>query len=149
MGGDLNFSMGLSEAWGPNALVDPPSDYFLHKLSSSGLVDVDPIKPRPTWRNKRVGGDRIAKRLGRFLLKEELVGKIVIFRNWIGEGGDLDHIVISLELTGMNKKLGAPFKFNPSWLNKASFNNLFHSVWKEDEGDFEGEKGFLFMRKLK
>ena len=46
--GDLNFSLGLSEAWGLSSQVDPLTNFFLHKLASLGLEDVDPIKPRPT-----------------------------------------------------------------------------------------------------
>lgn len=31
-GGDLNFSMGISEAWGPLATEDPLSDFFVNAL---------------------------------------------------------------------------------------------------------------------
>lgn len=69
--------------------------------------------------------------------------------HWIGEGGESDHMPTILELTGPNKKPNAPSKFNPSWLKDNSFNDLIHFAWKVDKGGLEGDKGSMFMRKLK
>ena len=68
IGGDLNFSLVNAEAWGPSARIDPLSDYFAHLLLSHKLIDVNFIKAKPTWRNRRTGEERIAKRLDRFLI---------------------------------------------------------------------------------
>eukprot|EP00253_Pinus_taeda_P028429 PITA_28429 len=62
VGGDLNFSLGRAEAWGPSAREDPLSDFFYHALLDKKLTDPAPIKLKPTWRNRRSGEDRIAKR---------------------------------------------------------------------------------------
>ena len=48
VGGDLNFSLGASESWGPSARVDHLTEYFTNKLAGSRLVDSTLIKPRPT-----------------------------------------------------------------------------------------------------
>lgn len=73
MGGDLNFSMGEAEIWGTNERVDELSDFFRHRLSQVGVTDVPPIKMTPTWRNRRMGEDFIAKRLDLFLIVDPLL----------------------------------------------------------------------------
>lgn len=67
IGGDLNFTLGS-----PKVILDPLSDYFKSHLTQLDLFELDPIKLNPTWRNKRMGEDRIAKRLGRFLVGENI-----------------------------------------------------------------------------
>jgi hypothetical protein len=53
---------------GPRARPDPLSDFFTNLMVVNKLIDVDPVKLRPSWRNMRVGEDRIAKRIDRFLV---------------------------------------------------------------------------------
>lgn len=72
VGGDLSVSLGLFESLGLLAQVDPLADFFLNKLLMGRFIEVDLIKDKPTWRNKRVGEARMEKRLGRFLIKEDL-----------------------------------------------------------------------------
>jgi hypothetical protein len=64
LGGDLNFSLGTIEVWGPRARADPLTYFFRHFISEVGLSDLTPIKLGPTWRNKRMGEDHIAKHSG-------------------------------------------------------------------------------------
>ena len=70
MGGDLNFSLGHNEVWGPRARADSLTDFFVQKLVEKGLLDIEPVKLRPTWRNNRSGDARVAKRLDRFLVAD-------------------------------------------------------------------------------
>jgi exonuclease III len=72
LGGDLNFSLGEAESWGPSSHPDNQAAFFSHLLSSNGLIDIAPLKLLPTWRNMRVGEACIAKRLDRFLISESL-----------------------------------------------------------------------------
>eukprot|EP00253_Pinus_taeda_P033452 PITA_33452 len=85
VGGDLNFSLGRAEAWGPSSREDPLSDFFLKLLSDNNLIDPAPIKLKPTWRNRRAGEARVAKRLDHFLLSEDLISKVPILRQWVDE----------------------------------------------------------------
>ena len=48
LGGDLNFSLGNNEVWGPHAQVDSLAGYFVQKLVEKGLLDIEPIKLKPT-----------------------------------------------------------------------------------------------------
>jgi hypothetical protein len=58
----------LVEVWGPRAREDPLSDYFSQNMTAKSLFDVEPTKLKPTWRNKWVGEDQIAKRIDRFVV---------------------------------------------------------------------------------
>lgn len=114
MGGDLNFSLGRAETWGPNAREDPQSEFFMNLLASNNLIEANLIKLKPTWRNKRIGEARVAKRLDRFLINEDLAAAIPLFRQWVEEGGPSDHFPIFIELSNGPSKPPAPFKFNSS-----------------------------------
>lgn len=72
LGGDLNFSLGTAEIWGPRESSDPLSNFFKAHLIQRDLIDLDPIKLEPTRRNRRVGDDIIAKRLDRFLVGDPI-----------------------------------------------------------------------------
>eukprot|EP00253_Pinus_taeda_P019430 PITA_19430 len=149
IGGDLNFSIGRAEAWGPSAREDPLTDFFLNMLSTNNLLDINLLKLKPTWRNRRTGEARVAKRLDRFLINEELAAKIPMFRQWIEEGGLSNHFPIFLEISSPPPKPPAPFKFNSSWIQEESFINLFKKSWKHPEANAPEDKGFLFMENLK
>lgn len=121
IGGDLNFSIGQAETWGPAAHSDPLSDFFSSKIKDGKLIDINLLKI--------TGEARVAKILDRFLIKEDPVDRIPMLRQWIGEGGDSDHHPILLELKGPYDKPGSPFKFNHRWLKEESYNSLFKGVW--------------------
>eukprot|EP00253_Pinus_taeda_P003725 PITA_03725 len=130
MGGDLNFSVGIAEEWGPSAREDPLSDFFSNFLHSHNLIDVNLIKAKPTWRNRRTGEGRVAKRLDRYLINEDLMRDIPMIRQWVGEGGNSDHFPILLEVGKPPLKPASPFKFNAAWLQEESFNSLFRDTWR-------------------
>ena len=48
IGGDLNFTMGAQEIWGPKARMDPLSHYFSNLLLELKLIDLDPQNLKPT-----------------------------------------------------------------------------------------------------
>eukprot|EP00253_Pinus_taeda_P019311 PITA_19311 len=149
LGGDLNFSLGNAEAWGPSAREDPLSDFFSNSLLSHNLIDLNLIKAKPTWRNRRAGEERVAKRLDCFLICEDLASRIPMFRQWVGEGGNSDHFPILMELSKPPIKPAAPFKFNASWLQEESFIKLFRDTWRHLGRSSMEKKGALFMENLK
>jgi hypothetical protein len=69
MDGDLNFSMRKDEIWEGVSFHDPLANYFLNK-AEVGLLDVELVKLIPTWRNMRLGEDRVAKEINHFLIFE-------------------------------------------------------------------------------
>lgn len=80
IGVDLKFSLGTIEIWDLKVTLDPLSNFFIHHFEQSGLVDIEPPKLNPTWRNRWVGEDKFAKRLERFLVGEGLVSDMVEIR---------------------------------------------------------------------
>jgi hypothetical protein len=63
IGGDLNFTLSLREIWGPNPREDRHKGFFLSFLEEESLVNLEPVKLSPTWRNFRTRIDVVAKRL--------------------------------------------------------------------------------------
>eukprot|EP00253_Pinus_taeda_P029408 PITA_29408 len=149
MGGDLNFSLGRTEAWGPFAREDPLVEFFHNLISENNLIDPASVKLKPTWRNRRVGDDRIAKRLDRFLVSKTLFSKVPMIRQWVEELGNSDHFPIFLDLTNPPSKPPAPFKFNPAWLQDPTFCKLFNDTWIHQGQNTGVDKSFLFMENLK
>lgn len=147
--GDLIFSIGNSETWGPLARADPLSDFFMNSLGSHNLIAVNLIKLRPTWRNHRTGEARIPKSLDRFILCEDLASRIPAFHQWVGEGGNSNQFPILLELSKPPLKSITPFKFNPTWLQEDSFNKPFKETWRTPSRDSIEDKSFLFIENLK
>lgn len=80
IGRDLNLSIGDVESWGPLATPDPLSDFFLNLLDSKGLLNIDLLKIRPTWSNRRIGQQRISKRLDRFLISKNMLNDSSLVR---------------------------------------------------------------------
>ena len=78
--GDLNFYEGVAECWGPKAVLDPFSNFFMDVVDQRGLIDVVPLKLNPTWRNRRCGEEHIAKRMDKFLVTKHLVSLINFVR---------------------------------------------------------------------
>ena len=87
-GGELNFSMGISEIWGDRARIDCLSDFFSKFLDDYGLVDIFPNVNFPR-NNKRVGNEIISKRLDRLLISVDLLEYELCFRQWVGCGENL------------------------------------------------------------
>jgi hypothetical protein len=98
LGGDLNFTTSSREVWGEHARVDPLQLYFSQLIQVGGLVDVEPLKFLPTWRNGRKGHDYIAKRLDRFLVSEKLVSSGIRYRSWVCNVKISDHMPVILHL---------------------------------------------------
>jgi hypothetical protein len=98
LGGDLNFTTSFKEVWGDHARVDPLQTYFSKLIQEEGLVDVEPLKLLPTWRNGRRGQKFIAKRLEHFLISEDLASTGFRYRSVICNVNIFDHLSIILQL---------------------------------------------------
>jgi hypothetical protein len=111
IGGYFNFSFGVAEVWCTRDVPDPLTNYFKKKLDPYGLIDVEPSKQNPTSRNRRVGDDRVEKRLDRFLVAEGLIESLALFKQWVLCGGEYDHSPIVMELWGRGRRAPSPFNF--------------------------------------
>lgn len=115
---------------GSSAQVDPLSEFFENVLDDHSLIDIPFAKLQPTWRNKRTGEDRLARRLDHFLIKERLLGMGYNYRQWVGLGGLLDQFPIYLKVIGGMNKPKARYKINSTWLKDAEYIKLVTNYWK-------------------
>jgi hypothetical protein len=111
----------MREVWGDLARSDPLADFFTSLIQSSGLVDIQPTKLAPTWRNGRAGSAGISKRLDHFLLDDSLIGNNSKIRSWVINSTISDHNPICLQLDSFSHRSPPPFKFNTSWIKDPRF----------------------------
>lgn len=62
--GDLNHTCSASEVWGHSAKMDDMAGFFSKFYEENELVDIAPVKMRPTWTNGRCGRDEVHKKTG-------------------------------------------------------------------------------------
>lgn len=111
MGGDLNSTLGGHEIWGPRAQDNQLAGYFVQKLHECHLIDIDPIKLKPTWTNKRAREYKVANRLDHFLISQGLLMmQNMMFRQWADSREESDLYQICLEILNKPKKPASPFK---------------------------------------
>lgn len=93
----------------------------------------------------RSGSQNLAQRLDRFLIKEAFHARLSRARQWVGNGGILDHRPIFLELDDNSHKVSTPFKFNPTWLRDHSYIRLVTEFWLAHPitGEVDPAKGFV------
>jgi len=149
IGGDLNFSLGQDEVWGPHAHVDSLAGYFVQMLAVKGWLDIDPIKLKPTWKNNRCGDARVAKRIDRFLVAEQLVDRFFQVRQWVGSGGISDHFPIFFEIQKGPSNPPSPLKFNKGWLQDESFKDLLIENWSLFNRESVRSAAFQFADNIK
>jgi hypothetical protein len=59
--GDLNLTLSLGETWGGSASAGSLEGFFKALFQNQNLIDIEPRKVVPTWRNRRSGSDAIWK----------------------------------------------------------------------------------------
>ena len=128
-GGDLNFSLGLSEIWGVKAQADPLTNFFHNLLESLGIVGINPLESLPAWSNRRVGSEGISKRLDRLLVSADFLDCDFLLKQWIGCGGVSDHQPVFLQISSLSPKAHSPFKFNAGWLDHIDLVDALKDSW--------------------
>jgi len=149
LGGDLNFSLGVPEVWGPRAAPNPLNDFFLNYLEQWGLVDVEPQKFSPTWCNRWVGSDRVSKRLDRFLISDDLLDSFGLVRQCVTFGGESDHQPILFEFGTSLRKLTSPFKFFEGWLSDPTYLQFVKNLWVLQPTHSQSPATIHFLENLK
>jgi hypothetical protein len=93
--------------------------------------------------------DRISKRLDRFLIAEELLLGIGVYRSWVEYPFISDHAPILIQLEMPPRYKVFPFKFNPQWLKDQDFHLLVQTLWNESKYLEEEDKQKRLLWKLK
>ena len=128
LGGDLNFSLGLSKIQGCRAIIDCLSNYFSKKMDDYGLVDIVLSVLLPTWSNRRVEIHNICKRLDRLMVSVDLLDFELYFLQWVG-WGESDHQPVVLQILNQDKNAHSPFKFTAHWLVNEDLVTLLKNSW--------------------
>jgi hypothetical protein len=115
--------------WGVHARADALHPYFSELIQDEGLVDVEPLKLLPTWRNGRGEHEYMAKRLNRFFISEDLAISGFRYRTLVCNLNISDHMPVILHLEQENRKVSYPFKFNSIWMEDPKFDNFVRSNW--------------------
>ena len=106
--------------------MDALANYFNSLFDQKELIDLQPNRIEPKWRNNRGGDARISNRIDRFLVAEHLMDRFLQVRQWVGSGGASDHFPFFLELKKGPIKPTSPMKFNKIWLKDESFISLIY-----------------------
>ena len=77
IGGDLNLTISLRKIWGEHAKQYTLRDLFFHMFEENILIDLEPTKLIPTWRNARRGYKRVSKRLDKLFLSKGMMCGVV------------------------------------------------------------------------
>jgi hypothetical protein len=112
LGGELNFTLSLQEVWCAHPHRNPLEYFCAHLLESSHLVDLEPFKLSPTWKNGRKSVEGISKHIDKFPISEALVEGPWTLKSWVGSGSLLNHMPIILNLESKELKPHAHLKFN-------------------------------------
>jgi exonuclease III len=137
--GDLNLTLSSEDVWGGTTSVGHSSSYFKSFFQEKNLIDLVPEKVLPTWKNGRTGVDQIAKRLDRFLILEEFLSGVGIYRSWVEYPYISDHAPILLQVELLLIFKAYPFKLNPQWIMDQEFVLMVQALWNnakylEEEG---------------
>jgi hypothetical protein len=131
LAGDLNFTIGADEVWGPAAHLDRHAGFFLDMIKEHSLVDLAPDILIPTWRNGRSGDVGIEKRLDRTLVSESLLQEVGCYRSWVELPFISDHAVVITQLDFNEVRIAYPFKLNSMWLVETDFTGILNEVWHD------------------
>jgi exonuclease III len=121
LGGDLNLTLAATEKKGGSIVRDPAREWVEDLMSSWELEDIKPAKGKYTWSNKRVGPGHIAARLDRFLAQSTFLIMGLNLSSTILPHSVSDHKPITLDLSFETNLGPIPFRFNPKWIQEASY----------------------------
>jgi len=87
-------------------------EYFHHSMEAHKLVDVEPVKLIPTWRNFKKNRDVVSKILDHFFVSKARVEGTFLLKYWVGSRGLSYHFQIIFKMEKEDLKLNTCIKFN-------------------------------------
>jgi hypothetical protein len=103
--------------------------YFNQLFREEGLVNVEPVKFLPTWRNGRGEQDFVAKRLDCFLINENLAFFGYRYKYSMVNVKIYHHMPVVFQLDQEQENISYPFKLNYASLTKLDFVKLVRTNW--------------------
>ena len=113
---DSNITLTANEKKGGNPVRDLAREWVEDIILGWDLIDINPVKGKFTWTNKRIGPGHIAARLDRFLVQYSFLSFGLLASSKILPHCTSDHKPIMLDLT-LDQDLGPiPFCFSHLWI---------------------------------
>ena len=148
VGGHFNMIRIVDEKKGGIRTPDQNMETFNEMITEQRLVDIPTINGIYTWNNQRRGKNKIASRIDRFLLSEQIMNWDVFVEEKIMPAIGSDHWPIRLEID-IKKNLGKkPFKFEAFWLRNPQFLLKIEEWWTQSTLKGKG-KMHTFQLELK
>ena len=79
-------------------------------MEEHGILDIEPIKIKPSSDNIRVGVACIVKHLDFFFVSEDMMNLQARFKQFVVVGGDLDDLSVITEMEKVGSKTSVTFK---------------------------------------
>ena len=95
------------------------------------------------------GVDSISKLLDIFLVNDGIFWLATRIKQWVGEGGDLDHFLILLEVKKYHLKPPISFNFNLEWIEVEGFKKMVKSLWIPYDPSILSSARIQFIKNLK
>jgi len=121
VGGDFNFITSLAEKTGGIIKLSEENLRFEQVIDNFRLIDVPTADGLHTWNNRRGGNHRVAVRLDRFLMSDELWPKGYNVVAEVLPSAGSDHWPISLQWDSEGTPRTTPFRFDKFWLSHPHF----------------------------
>jgi len=146
---DINIVLSRDEVWGGSPSFGVNDDFYRNLFYSRNLIDINPAKLVPTWRNGHRGKKVIARRLDRVIISEDLLSIAGLYRSWVELPFISDHVPAFFKMDLPLNLKAYPFKLNTQWLNDQEFMDLVQKVWKDPGFISESDKQATMVWKLK
>jgi hypothetical protein len=128
--GELNLTLSTCEVWGGFVASGQLAGFFNSLFQTHKLIDVQLDKVVSTWCNGRLGYESVSKRLDRFLVLEDLLLEVRLYRTWVEYPYVSDHAPIFLQMENTIIQKSFPFKFHAQWLAEKYFKDMIYKLWK-------------------
>eukprot|EP00253_Pinus_taeda_P024373 PITA_24373 len=148
LGGDFNIIKSLVEKKAGTRILGRDSIAFQNFITNMKLGYMETSNGIFTWNNKRGGPTKVASKLDKFMVSEELLLKGSNITALILPFGGLDYWPIQLEASLFGKPRNTLFRFENAWLTHSNFLTNIEQWWKEDL-HLQGTKVFPLHCKLK
>ena len=134
----------MEEKRGGKKRLEQDNIKFQELLEQHKLVDIENGNGTFTRMNKRMGPQKIACRLDRFILSETLLLEGPLIKSIIVPKPGSDHWPVQLWVNTMASPKFKPFKFEKLWHSHLDFQNLARLLW-DMENIQQGTKMYCFQ----
>ena len=145
--GDFNEVMDTHEISGDNHCRLTGMDDLTECFNKACLDDLRFTGILFTWSNRRIGRqDFTERKLDRALINSDWLDSYPNSNAFFKAPGISDHSPIIVDMGGLNRKKGVPFKFYNHWVSMDNFDNVVNNSWTDD---INGTYQFQLFQNLK